>query len=87
MMAANDIPNNLFKRIDVNEFSNYLKTDSALVELVDTEEGSVKEFPIKRRPEMVNNHLEYAITWFGLTAATLLLVKTRNRKVNKMFRM
>ena len=80
--------------IDLDDMAEYANTSKTLIELsagcfvinLDAEVNKVRHkpgFPLMRVPQSVfrNHHLEYAITWFGLSFAstTFLLFRKRFR--------
>ena len=85
-------------RIDLESFSKQLNTLPVLLELIDRQgntrtnlsgmgstQSSKKGYPIQRDSYMSNNHLEYALTWFGLSISTMLMLKRRNKRIFKWY--
>ena len=83
-------------RIDLDSFSKQLNTLPVLLELIDRQgntrtnatgmgstQSSKNGYPIQRDSYMNNNHLEYALTWFGLSISTMLMLKKRNKRIFK----
>ena len=72
-------------RINIDEFAHKLDTLPILVEQVEQQQQNT-QYPIQRSGNyLTNNHLEYAITWFALSASTLLLLRGKKHKMFKFY--
>ena len=86
MTVKNDPSKNEWFFADTKQMSEVAKSSEILVELVDdspiNQVFSKRYFPLRRDPQinLVNNHLGYALTWFGLSAFTFIgLLQKRKR--------
>lgn len=70
----NDLTNNQWYSANVDEMAKAIKLDNVLPFLLDANDApNPGGYPIggQTRVDIPNNHLGYAITWFGLAAALL----------------
>lgn len=87
MKIKNDPTINQWFFADTKQMSEISGSSETLVELVShspiNEHYSRKYFPFTREPEidLVNNHLAYALTWFGLAAFTFIGLMRKKRVV------
>jgi surfeit locus 1 family protein len=78
MKIKNDPSKDQWFFADTKQMSEISGSTEILVELMShsliNKKYSRKYFPLRRDPEinLVNNHLGYALTWFGLTAFTFI---------------
>jgi surfeit locus 1 family protein len=86
MKIKNDPSKDQWFFADTKQMAEISGSTEILVELVShshiNKKYSGKYFPLSRDPkiDLVNNHLGYALTWFGLTAFTFIGL-LRNKKV------
>ncbi|KAI8901712.1 SURF1 family-domain-containing protein [Globomyces pollinis-pini] len=89
LVTNNNPKTNTWYRADLEEMSNHCSTKPVLLELTADSDVNSKfvqsGFPLLRIPAATfrNQHLEYALTWFGLTVATtglLLFGKKGSRR-------
>jgi surfeit locus 1 family protein len=82
---ADDVPGRRFYALDPSAIGAALGLPSVapftLVALGPPPAGGATPIPAEHLPQPPNNHLQYAITWYGLAAALLVIFASYARKV------
>jgi surfeit locus 1 family protein len=89
LVVTNCPDKNEYKRLDIQEFSAHLNTDPELLEmslgiLLIIVDNNIEMKPLLRRnlqKDWKNNHLEYALTWFGLTIGLVAMIRTKSKRI------
>ena len=70
---ANDPSENLWYTINIDEITKYLKLDQEALPFIFYPEDQTGTYPIAlgQKPVLNNNHLSYALFWFGMAAVLI----------------